>query len=124
MCILPKTYYEAQFLRAVDLFKEIRNTFNDNNRESESRVLDNYSNVPFLVLDDLGTEKITDFVRQCLYDLLDRRYGDMRETIITSNLTLQGFAEEYGSHGDRLASRIAGMGEVLALSGKDRRLKR
>ena len=115
---------EAQFLRAVDLFKEIRNTFNDNNKESESRVLENYSGVPFLVLDDLGTEKITDFVRQCLYDLLDRRYGDMKETIITSNLNLQKFAEEYGSHGDRLASRIAGMGEVLVLTGKDRRLKR
>ena len=122
--LVPINHGEAQFLRAVDLFKEIRNTFNDNNRESESRVLEKYSGVPFLVLDDLGTEKITDFVRQCLYDLLDRRYGDMKETIITSNLNLQKFAEEYGSHGDRLASRIAGMGEVLVLTGKDRRLKR
>lgn len=113
-----------KFLRAVDLFKEIRATFGDKGEGTENHILNEYGKVDFLVLDDLGSEKITDFVRQTLYDLLDKRYGDMKETLITSNLSLQQFAEEYGSHGDRLASRIAGMGEVLALSGKDKRLKK
>ena len=113
---------EMRFLRAVDLFKEIRATFGDKGESTEYRILEDYGGVGFLVLDDLGAEKITDFVRQCLYDLLDKRYGDLKDTLITSNLSLQQLAEEYGSHGDRLASRIAGMGEVWTLTGKDKRL--
>ena len=77
--------------------------------------------VPFLLLDDLGAEKVSDFTLQTLYDLLDRRYGECLETLITSNLTLGQLAEHYGLHGDRLASRIAGMGTTLAIKGKDRR---
>ena len=56
------------------------------------------------------------------YDILDRRYGECLETLITSNLTLEQLARHYESHGDRLASRIAGMGAVMVLKGKDRRL--
>jgi len=88
-------------------------------------LLDHYgAKVVLLVLDDLGAEKVSDFVLQTLYDLLDRRYGECLETIITSNLSLDQLTVHYGSHGDRLASRIAGMGPALVLKGKDRRWQR
>lgn len=113
------------FLRTVDLLKEIRNSFSDNSGDSERRLLDYYgARVPFLVLDDLGAEKVSDFVLQTLYDLLDRRYGECLDTLITSNLSLEELAVHYLGHGDRLASRIAGMGPTLVLKGKDRRWQR
>jgi DNA replication protein DnaC len=112
----------GRFLRTVDLLKEIRDSFDDRSGDSEKRLLDYYgARVPFLVLDDLGAEKVSDFVLQTLYDLLDRRYGECLETLITSNLTLEELAVHYLGHGDRLASRIAGMGPTLILRGKDRR---
>jgi len=112
----------CRFLRTVDLLKSIRDSFDDRSGDSEKRLLDYYgARVPFLVLDDLGAEKVSDFVLQTLYDLLDRRYGECLDTLITSNLTLEGLAVHYLGHGDRLASRIAGMGPTLILRGKDRR---
>lgn len=112
------------FVRAVDLLREIRETFRDGSHLSESEILGKYGGaVPFLVLDDLESEKVTDFALQTLYDILDRRYGECLETLITSNLTLEQLARHYESHGDRLASRIAGMGAVMVLKGKDRRLR-
>ncbi len=115
----------CRFVRTVDLLKAIRNSFNDNSGDSEKYLLDYYgAKVPFLVLDDLGAEKVSDFVLQTLYDLLDRRYGECLETLITSNLSLEELAGHYLGHGDRLASRIAGMGPTLVLRGKDRRWQR
>jgi len=112
----------CRFLRTVDLLKAIRDSFGDHSGDSEKRLLDFYgARVPFLVLDDLGAEKVSDFVLQTLYDLLDRRYGECLDTLITSNLTLEEMAVDYLGHGDRLASRIAGMGPTMVLRGKDRR---
>jgi DNA replication protein DnaC len=115
----------CRFVRTVDLLKAIRNSFNDNSGDTEKYLLDYYgAKVTFLVLDDLGAEKVSDFVLQTLYDLLDRRYGECLETLITSNLSLEELAGHYLGHGDRLASRIAGMGPTLVLRGKDRRWQR
>jgi len=44
----------------------------------------------------------------------------MRRTVFTSNLSVAEVAERLG---DRIASRIVGMGCVLHLDGKDRRLE-
>ena len=108
----------GHFIEAVDLFMQLRNSFGDQGK-GEPEILKPYLESPFLVLDDLGAEKLSDYVRQSLYLLINRRYGDCRETIITSNLSLKQISENYG---DRLASRIAGMGEELVLKGKDRRM--
>ena len=42
----------------------------------------------FLVLDDLGTSKVSDFVRQCWLDLIGAAYADEKVLIVTSNLSL------------------------------------
>ena len=115
----------GRFVRTVDLLKEIRDSFQEHSAASERAILDNYGRkVPFLVIDDLGTEKISDWVEQTLYDLIDRRYVEMLPTIITSNLSLDEIEAHYGNHGKRLASRIYDLGEVFVITGKDRRVKR
>jgi len=116
--ILQLGQERGHFLEAVDLFLRLRNSFNDQS-SGEPEILKPYLESPFLVLDDLGAEKVSDYVRQSLYLLINKRYGDCQETIITSNLSLKQISENYG---DRLASRIAGMGEEMSLKGKDRRM--
>lgn len=44
-------------------------------------------NIPFLFLDDLGKEKMTDRMASCLFALIDQRAQHKRPTIITTNLT-------------------------------------
>ena len=129
----PKHIYEDGRLKAVvlpqypslisvpDLLLEIREAFRDGSQQTESDIIDCYTTgIKSLILDDLGVEKTTDWSLQTLYSIIDRRYRDMRQTIITSNLSLKGIAEKVG---DRIASRISEMCRVVELKGRDRRVK-
>lgn len=106
-----------QFLPAVEFFVELKNTFDGNG--SEKDVLDKYSLIPLLVIDDIGAEKITDWSRQSFYTLVDRRYRMMKQTIITSNLSLGDISKLID---DRISSRIVEMGIIIELNGNDFRL--
>jgi len=76
--------------------------------------------VPFLVLDDLGTEKLTDFTLADVDLLLAEREQWQRRTLVTTNLTLEQIADAYG---DRVASRLAS-GLVVQFAGNDRRIEK
>jgi len=110
----------AAFLPAVELFLEIKQTFGKDDA-SEKAILDRYSDIPLLVLDDLGAEKVSDWSRTVLYLIIDRRYRACRQTIITSNLSHGELAEKLD---DRLASRISEAGVILDLGETDHRLRR
>ena len=73
----------------------------------------------FLCIDDLGAEKLTDFVRQITYYIITEREERQLPTIITSNFSLRQIDEQIDS---RISSRIAGMCEVLKFGGEDKRL--
>ena len=68
-------------------------------------------------LDDLGTEKLTEWAESILFELFDSRlsYG-MGGMVVTSNLSLDELAGRMGS--DRVPSRIAGAFKVFNLSGE------
>ena len=76
----------------------------------------------FLVMDDLGADRLTDFALEGLYLMIDRWYRRQKKgLVITSNFDLGRIAE---SVDDRIASRIAGMCEVIHMTGEDRRISR
>ncbi len=112
---------QAEFHSLTDIFLEIRNSFNKSEK-SEKKIIDKYSENEgrfFLVFDDLGVEKPSDWIIQTLYMIIDRRYRNMHKTIITSNLNLDEISAQLS---DRIASRLAGMCKIINLRGKDRRL--
>jgi len=80
------------------LLAEIRATFDGNG--SSTDVVGYYSTLHWLALDDLGAEKPSDWVCDILFQIIDERYGALRPTIFTSNLSL-------GELSDRLSERIA-----------------
>src|SRR3990167_4622034 len=71
-----------------------------------------------LLLDDLGSEKQTEWVIQAMYLIINYRYDVLRPTIITSNYSADQRAEIFG---DRLISRVA-TGTVITLTGEDFRV--
>lgn len=83
----------------------------------QDRVLN--SNKVF-VLDDIGVEKVSEFVEEFMYMLINRQYEKVYPIVITSNLPLSQLAEKLG---DRILSRIKEMCEIIEIKGEDRRLK-
>ena len=78
----------------------------------------NYDGV--LVIDDLGVEKPSDFVRQITYYVLNQREQYLLPVLITSNYSLAQIDAIIDS---RVSSRIAGMCEIIELTGADRRIR-
>lgn len=108
------------FLPSVELFLELKASF-DSKHDSEEAVIRKYADHLFLVIDDVGSEKVSDWSRQMFYTLIDRRYRDMKQTIITSNLSLGELAKQIDA---RISSRILEMGIAIELKGKDKRIER
>ena len=75
-----------------------------------------------LVIDDLGTERQTNFTQSVLYDLIDSRYLGKLPTIITANLSLEKQKDMYG---DRFISRFYSMStENIKMPDEDIRLRK
>ncbi|MCK5027928.1 MAG: ATP-binding protein [Candidatus Pacebacteria bacterium] len=106
-----------RFVTVPDLFLSIRASFGGDT--SEEGVVDSWRKTQVLVLDDLGTEKLTDWAYQTLYAILDYRYREMLITIITSNYTKKKLE---GKIGERLVSRFYEMCTTITLKGRDRRI--
>jgi len=111
---------KAKFKSVPAIVMELQDSFKkDSNEDSAYEKLKKLAKIEVLILDDLGAEKMTDFVRQSLYYLINEREQWDRTTIITSNYTLEDIGNNLDS---RLASRIAGMCEICNMKGSDRRI--
>jgi len=86
--------------------------------ENKVELVDDYKTFKgCLVIDDFGAEKMTDFVRQVSYLIINYREQNRLQTVITSNFTL----DEIDMYIDRrISSRIAGMCRVVKMSGDKR----
>ena len=74
-----------------------------------------------LILDDIGAEKPSEWVREVLFVLIDHRQVYKLPTIFTTNCSMSEISQRLG---DRIASRIAGMCLCVAVEGDDWRLKK
>ena len=69
-----------------------------------------------LILDDLGTEFVTDFTRSCIYNLFNSRIMEGKPIIISSNLSLSELVNMYAQ---RFVSRLIGSCDRLDFIGED-----
>src|SRR5262249_21964301 len=67
------------------LLKEIRDSYNPVSETSELSVLKPVFDAEVLVLDELGSQKTTEWVRDRLMYIINSRYNDRRVTIFTTN---------------------------------------
>jgi DNA replication protein DnaC len=116
-CPEPPSY---RFAATPHLLQAIRNTYGSDG--SAEAVIDRYAFCRLLVLDDIGAESPTDWVRDVLYQIIDTRYCHKLPTILTSNLPIAKLESRLS---DRIADRIVEMcrGEVIRLNVSSYRLQ-
>ncbi len=76
------------FIMVPDLLDHLRATFSPKSDVSYDRRFDEIRTAPLLVLDDLGTQSMTPWVREKLYQLFTYRYNAELPTVITTADTL------------------------------------
>ncbi len=86
-------------------------------------LIDRYRNYQVLVLDDLGAEKASDFAQTIMYGILNDRAENDNILIATTNLDPgQGLNSELENRvGERNASRLIGLCDIVSLPGADLR---
>lgn len=84
----------ATMVNVTDLFAKLKEDFKD-----EAETIKRLSEIDYLVLDDLGTEKTTEWSSGVLYSILNKRSN----TLITTNLGPNELMRRYGK---RIYSRL------------------
>lgn len=103
------------------LLAEIRTTYDDDGGDTYTALLDRLAEVDLLHIDDVGTEKTSEWVLEQLYSIINARYEEERAVIITTNLERDDLATQIH---ERTVSRLEEMCEVLPLYGSDARRQR
>lgn len=103
------------------MYDSTQNIMNQLEREHFSRNTgDDYEKMllecDLLILDDLGSEFSTQFTLAAFYNIINTRLLKNKQTIISTNLELQGIENKYTK---RIASRIVGEYELLHFIGND-----
>lgn len=113
----------AIFRPMTELLGDMRSTFRsrDASTPDEADMVRSLKEVELLALDDVGTERMTGWVQERMFDVLNHRYNERRRTIVSTNLG----PDELGAHvGERIMSRILGMGWRYEILGPNLRLGR
>ena len=88
--------------------------------EDKQYTLDLLKGCDLLILDDIGTEFITQFTAAVFYDIINTRLLRRRPTIISTNLSIDGLKTRYD---DRITSRISGNYTRVQFFGNDIRIE-
>jgi DNA replication protein DnaC len=76
------------FVMVPDLLDHLRATFSPSSSTTYDHRFDDIRTAPLLILDDLGTQSMTPWVREKLYQLFNYRYNAELPTVITTADTL------------------------------------
>jgi DNA replication protein DnaC len=119
---------ECLFRTFPELLKEIQNSYNPNTKTSELSLLSPVLDVEVLVLDELGAQNPSAWVRDTVGYILNHRYNENRVTILTTNFLddaerpqdRKTVAESLTDRiGDRMRSRLYEMCKTVPMAGKD-----
>lgn len=77
--------------------------------EEREEFIKQVSKIPLLVIDDLGTERSTDYSLETLYTVIDERYKSELPLIITTNLHIKQIENPVDMEHKRIYSRILKM---------------
>ena len=121
--IVERTRARALFYESRELLKIVRDSYN-NNDTSELDVLRPVFEAEFLVLDDLGAEKKSEWVDETIGLVVNTRYSERRATVFTTNLTDSANTEPTSfafQLGLRTRSRLKEMCDWVLIEGIDTR---
>lgn len=121
--LIRKYKIRGRFVDFSSLISQIQSTFDPSSAESKHDILDPVMNAELLVIDELGAQNQTPFVKDTLYLVLNHRYTHRLPTIFTSNFRLELAPNSNLTSKDKLEerltpalfSRLFEMADVVAL---------
>lgn len=113
--------FDVCYDTATNVFTSFENERFGKTNSKFATPTERYFDCDLLIIDDVGTESVTQFTVSSLYNLINTRAMNEKQIMLSTNLTLDEMKSKYG---DRIASRLFGESIVLQFTGKDIRLQK
>jgi DNA replication protein DnaC len=130
---LMKAGVPCLFRTFPELLKEIQNSYSPISQSSEFSLLSPVLETEVLVLDELGAQNPSSWVKDTVSYIINYRYGESKVTIFTTNyldkdepgsVTQKGATYTLAERiGDQMRSRLFEMCKTVVISGNDFRQK-
>lgn len=104
----------------VTNFARLTNTLSGM-REGKQDYIDSLDKFSLLVIDDLASERDTEFMGELIFNIIDSRYRSGKPLIITTNLTADELKHPADMRKQRIFSRLFEMCFAVEVKGRDRR---
>jgi DNA replication protein DnaC len=90
-------------ISAIDAVRMIRDTWRRGTEQTETQVLNMLASLDLLVLDEVGVQHGTEAEQVQLFDIINKRYNDLKPTVLQTNLNKSGMKQFLGDRSfDRL----------------------
>lgn len=114
--------YSALFIPMVNLLDELRDAQLQNRVDN---VMKGLRDVDCLVLDDVGTHKDSLWAGEKVYKLVNDRYNEKKQMIITTNaVDMVELESKFGTNGKPIVSRLREIALSFFILGNDYRMKK
>lgn len=128
--LVQEQLISARFIDEAEFLRRLQFSYGPDSTDTERHVLLPLMEVDLLVWDDLGTGRATEWARETIRMVLNHRYTYNKQTILTTNRSVEDQPQQAPSKreellferiGHRLFSRLMEMCEVIEIHGPDAR---
>lgn len=92
--------------------------------EGKQEYIDSLDKFDLLVIDDLASERDTEYMNEIIFNIIDARYRNGKPLIITTNLSIKELGNPEEIRKQRVYSRLLEMCVPVQVNGRDRRRAR
>lgn len=86
--LIAKHFTEVLFVNMSDAANRVKDSFGDN-KSGDSDLFEDMKKAEVLVIDDIGVEKVTEWLSEQLFLVINYRYENNLPMLVTSNQSLQ-----------------------------------
>lgn len=111
--------HKCEIIKTIDIVRELKSTWSKDSENTEEGLIKYYRKLDLLILDEVGSQFGSDTEKLFIFDIIDGRYQDMKQTILISNLDINGIKEVIG---ERCIDRLReGGGSMIAFDWESSR---
>lgn len=110
----------CEIIKVIDLIRHLKSTWKKDSEDTEEDLIKYFVKLDLLILDEVGSQFGSDTEKLFIFDIIDGRYQDMKQTVLISNLDITGIKEVIG---ERCVDRLReGGGSMIAFDWKSSRV--
>ena len=110
--------YWVLMTKIVDFAKKLQSNFSE-----QKAMIDDLNRYKLLILDDLGTERNTEYMQEIVFNIVDARYESGLPFIVTTNLSLEEIKKPQDLTCSRIYDRILERCFPIEMNGTSKRRK-